>query len=110
MAPKAISPECDPTLTVPGPVATCGRPPVSSRTTPVMIIRITEAANRYVGTAKSRPASRRPRRFPTHMTRIASTEMTSRILEPITGIRDSAGNADTIAALPAAVCTATVTT
>ena len=41
---------------------------------------------------------------------IASTEMTSRILGPMTAIRDSAGNADTIAALPAAVCTATVTT
>ena len=44
------------------------------------------------------------------MSRMASTEMTSRILGPMTGIRDSAGNADTIAALPAAVCTATVTT
>ena len=44
------------------------------------------------------------------MTQIATTEMTSRIFGPITGTRDSAGNADTMAALPAAVCTATVTT
>jgi hypothetical protein len=57
-----------------------------------------------------RPASRMPRRLPRHMSRMASTEMTSRIFGPMTGIRDSAGNADTIAALPAAVCTATVTT
>ncbi len=41
---------------------------------------------------------------------MASTEMTSRILGPTTGTRDRAGNADTMAALPAAVCTATVTT
>ena len=44
------------------------------------------------------------------MTAIAVTDITSKILGPISGIRDSAGNADTIAALPAAVCTATVTT
>ena len=44
------------------------------------------------------------------MTQIAATEMTSRIFGPMTGTRDSAGNADTMAALPAAVCTATVTT
>jgi hypothetical protein len=49
MAPKAINPECDPMPTVPGPVWTCGRPSVSSRTRPVTIIRITEAANMYVG-------------------------------------------------------------
>ena len=41
---------------------------------------------------------------------IATTEMTSRIRGPMTGIPDSAGNAETIAAEPAAVCTATVTT
>ncbi len=44
------------------------------------------------------------------MTPIAVTEMTSRILGPISGMPDSAGNAETIAAEPAAVCTATVTT
>jgi hypothetical protein len=96
--------------TVPDPVTTCGRPPVSSRATPVTIISTTEPANRYVGSAKIRPASRRPRRLARHMTPIAVTEMTSRILGPMNGIADSAGNADTIAALPAAVCTATVTT
>ena len=41
---------------------------------------------------------------------IAATEITSRIFGPMTGMCDSAGNAETIAALPAAVCTATVTT
>ena len=44
------------------------------------------------------------------MIRIAITEMTSRIC--LTLMKDSvarAGNADTIAAAPAAVCTATVT-
>jgi hypothetical protein len=35
-----------------------------SRTSPTTIIRITEPANRYVGTANERPASRMPRRFP----------------------------------------------
>ena len=51
-----------------------------------------------------------PRRLPKHMARIATTEMTSRIFGPMTGIPDSAGKAETIAAEPAAVCTATVTT
>jgi hypothetical protein len=87
-----------------------GKSPVSSRTTPVTIITITDPANRYVGTAKVRPASRMPRRFPAHMAQIASAEMTSKIFGPMTGSLDSAGNVDTIAALPAAVCTATVTT
>ena len=45
-APKAISPECDPMATVPGPVGTWCRPPASSRTTPATIIAITETANR----------------------------------------------------------------
>ena len=44
------------------------------------------------------------------MARIATTEMTSRIFGPMTGIPDSAGKAETIAAEPAAVCTATVIT
>ena len=44
------------------------------------------------------------------MIRIATTAMISTILRPITGMLLSCGNADTIAALPAAVCTATVTT
>ena len=44
------------------------------------------------------------------MSPIAATEVTSRILGPMTGRWDSAGNAETMAALPAAVCTATVTT
>ena len=39
----------------------------------------------------------------------AITEMTIRMFEPITGMFASCGNADTIAALPAAICTATVT-
>jgi hypothetical protein len=41
---------------------------------------------------------------------MAATEVTSRIFGPMTGRWDSAGNAETIAALPAAVCTTTVTT
>ena len=44
------------------------------------------------------------------MTAIAATEITSRIFGPMTGRWDSPGNAETMAALPAAVCTATVTT
>ena len=43
----AISPECDPMLTVPGPVwMCCSPPPISSRARPVTIIAITPAANR----------------------------------------------------------------
>ena len=40
----------------------------------------------------------------------ATTEMTVRMCEPMTGMLPSCGNADTMAALPAATCTATVTT
>ncbi len=42
------------------------------------------------------------------MIRIATTEMSSRVVLPPSGL-PSAGKAETIAALPAAVCTATVT-
>ncbi len=44
------------------------------------------------------------------MIRIAITERIKTILPPITGVLLSCGNADTIAALPPAVWTATVTT
>ena len=40
----------------------------------------------------------------------ATTEIHSRICGPITGMFASCGKAETMAALPAAVCTATVTT
>jgi hypothetical protein len=70
----------------------------------------TEPENRYVGSAKARPASRRPRRLQKHIRRMAAAEMTRRIFGPMTGSRVSDGNAETIAALPAAVCTASVTT
>ena len=39
----------------------------------------------------------------------AITEMKTRMFDPITGMFASCGNAETMAALPAAVCTATVT-
>ena len=39
----------------------------------------------------------------------AITEITMRMYGPMTGVFASCGNAETIAALPAATCTATVT-
>ena len=89
------------------PGIVCGsygcRLPSASRISPTTIIKMTEPANRYVGTAKARPASLSPRRFPRHISRTTPTQISS-LYGPI------AGNADATAAVPAAIWTATVTT
>jgi hypothetical protein len=61
------------------------------------------ARNAYVGTAKSAPAWRTPRRFPA-----SSRPMTATPIGTVSGA--SAGTADVIAATPAAIDTATVST
>ena len=87
-----------------GPCAAeCGRSPKASRISPVMIIRMIRPENRYVGTANDRPASLSPRRFRYAMTSTTPTDISSRY-------GWSAGTAEATAALPAATCTATVTT
>ena len=58
---------------------------------------------KYVGTAKMRPDSRTPRRFPNEIRQMNATE-----IRTVNGF--SAGNADTSAAVPAATETATVST
>ena len=63
-----------------------------------MIIRITEPVNRNVGTAKARPASLRPRRFPKHISRMMPAEI-STLYVPTTG------KTEATAAVPAATCT-----
>ena len=56
-----------------------------------------------MGTANDRPASLRPRRLPKAMRTTTPTQISS-LYGPIAGI------ADATAAVPAATCTATVTT
>ena len=64
---------------------------------------MTAPENRYVGTAKARPASLRPRRLPKAMSTTTPTVISS-LYGP------TAGTAEATAAVPAEVCTATVTT
>ncbi len=45
-------------------VSACGSPPSRARTSPTTIISATASMKRYAGAAKTRPASRIPRRFP----------------------------------------------
>ena len=63
-----------------------------------------DTMNRYVGTANTRPASRRPRRLPYNRMSTMLTVMVTCEVWP-----RSAGRADVSASVPAAVCTATVT-
>ena len=66
---------------------------------------ITTAENRYVGTANARPASRIPRRLPKHIRITMAIEI--RVMSAGWLMADTA---DATAAVPAAICTATVTT
>ena len=68
-----------------------------------MITADIESKKKYVGTAKIVPASRMPRRFPTVMSAMTETPISTRASCRL-------GIADVTAATPAAVLTETVST
>ena len=77
--------------------------PKSVRPKPMRITNARVPTKRYVGTAKILPDSRTPRRFP-------QVRMTIETSPKATRCSCRAGNADVIAATPAATLTATVRT
>jgi hypothetical protein len=77
--------------------------PVSARQAPTAISIRRLTTKKYVGSAKIRPDSRMPRR-------LASVMSTTNPSAISTRLRCQAGNADVIAATPAAMLTATVNT
>jgi hypothetical protein len=81
-----------------------GASPRSVRSSPTPMSRSIEPRNRYVGTANTLPLSRTPRRL-TSVTRTMHTAEIGTI-----HVAGMAGNAEVIAATPAATLTATVST
>ena len=106
---KADTPRINPPLAWPiGTVPDCagwsGSVPADSRTSPKTISSAMLKMKKYVGMAKTRPASRMPRRLP-------KARMTTKAMLIATGTHDGlprAGAAETMASAPAATDTATV--
>ena len=104
VAPSRIPLPCWPKWTTPAALCdACGSPPFISWKSPQPRSTTMLTMKKYVGTAKTRPDSRTPRRLPNAMRMTNETEIGTTY-----GV--SIGKADATAAVPAATDTDTVST